>query len=293
MLAVVFIIGAVGSAGAKSSYEDSFISTYPSSATASFSCSICHTSVPSRNPYGAAYASAGRNFATIASQDSDGDGATNIVEINAGTNPGDPGSTPAPTPVVCTGYTYSAWSACGANGQQTRTVTANTPSGCSGTPSTAAVLTQACTPMSSGMMPMPTSQTMFSYGPTTDPVIGSTTEDTMPMGVGSVAMGGDMLTIHAELGQFQMPMDMYFALYAPLVDPFNLYLMNQEGDLQPASMGMSPWITGVTSIDEMPFGANIPTSMLPKGTYYLGLMATPAGSNMATYYFWMTNFIIQ
>jgi hypothetical protein len=147
--------------------------------------------------------------------------------------------------------------------------------------------------MSSGMMPMPTSQMMFLYDPTTDPAIGSAPEDSIPMGVGSVAVGGDMLTIHAEVGQFQMPMDIYFALYAPLVDPFNIYLMNQEGDLQPVSMGMSPWITDVTSIDEMPFGADIPTSMLPEGTYYLGLMAAPAGSNMETYYFWMTNFIIQ
>src|SRR5512143_188337 len=28
-----------------------------------------------------------------------------------------------PAPAACTGYTYSAWSACGSNGQQTRTVT--------------------------------------------------------------------------------------------------------------------------------------------------------------------------
>jgi hypothetical protein len=86
---------------------------------------------------------------------------------------------------------------------------------------------------------------------------------------------------------------MYFALYAPSVDPFNIYLLDQQGGLQPAWMGMTPWITAVTSIDEMPFGADIPTSMLQKGTYYLGLMASPAGSNMETYYFWMTNFVIQ
>jgi len=143
------------------------------------------------------------------------------------------------------------------------------------------------------VMPMPTSQMMFSSGPNTDPVIGSGPQDTMPIGVGSVAIGGDMLRIHALAGQFEMPMDMYFELYAPSIDPFNVYLLDQQGALQPASMGMSPWITGVTSIDEMPFGADILTSMLPKGTYYLGLMATPAGSNMATYYLWMSTFAIQ
>lgn len=149
---------------------------------------------------------------------------------------------------------------------------------------------------SSGMMsvmPMPTSQMMFTSGPTTDPLIGSGPQDTRPIGVGSVAMGGDMLTVHAEVGQFEMPMDMYFALYAPSVDPFNIYLLNQQGDLQPASMGMTPWMSGQTSIDQMPFGTGIPTSMLPMGTYSLGLMATPAGGNMTTYYLWMTNFVIQ
>ncbi|MFZ2198972.1 MAG: thrombospondin type 3 repeat-containing protein [Thermodesulfovibrionales bacterium] len=146
LLAVVFIIGAVGSAGAVSSYLSSFSSTYPSSATASFGCQICHVPAgpPSRNPYGTAYRNAGHNFTTIEPQDSDGDGATNIAEINAGTNPGDAGSKPAPA--ACTEYTYSEWSACDANGQQTRTVTGYTPPGCGGTPSTPAVLTQACTP---------------------------------------------------------------------------------------------------------------------------------------------------
>ena len=108
-----------------------------------------------------------------------------------------------------------------------------------------------------------------------------------------MAMGGDMLTVHAKVGQFPVPMDMYLELYAPSIDPFNIYLLNQSGDLQPVSMGMSPWMTGVTSVDAMPFGTDIPTSTLPKGTYYLGLMAAPAGTNMATYDLWITNFVIQ
>ena len=48
------------------------------------------------------------------------------------------GTTPPVTP--CT-YTYSTWGACQSNGTQVRTVTASTPSGCTGTP----VLTQTCT----------------------------------------------------------------------------------------------------------------------------------------------------
>lgn len=47
-------------------------------------------------------------------------------------------------PPACTGYTLSAWSDCGIDGQQTRTVIGTTPAGCTGTPSTQPVLTQIC-----------------------------------------------------------------------------------------------------------------------------------------------------
>lgn len=56
------------------------------------SCSLCHTgSIPSLNPYGAAYNSAGRSpaaLAAIESSDSDGDGFSNLVEITSLTFPG-------------------------------------------------------------------------------------------------------------------------------------------------------------------------------------------------------------
>ena len=77
-----------------------FNNKYPSS-TLVGNCSVCHTSPPTLNPYGAAYKSAGRNTAALTSiqgQDSDGDGASNLVEINAGTNPGNSSSTPPPPP---------------------------------------------------------------------------------------------------------------------------------------------------------------------------------------------------
>ncbi len=49
-------------------------------------CSLCHTSAPNLNPYGAAYKAAGRNpaaLAAIETLDSDGDGFTNLQEISA------------------------------------------------------------------------------------------------------------------------------------------------------------------------------------------------------------------
>jgi len=143
LLALVVMVGAVGDAFALSSYLSSFSATYPGSGSASFSCSLCHVAAgpPNRNPYGAAYASAGHNFKSIEAADSDVDGSSNIAEITAGTNPGDPGSKPAPTPSVCTSFTYSNWSACQSNNTQTRNVVSSLPAGCTGgTP----VTSQAC-----------------------------------------------------------------------------------------------------------------------------------------------------
>lgn len=62
-------------------------------------CDLCHTaSVPNLNPFGTAYKNNGRNiaaFGAIESLDSDGDGFTNIQEINALTFPGNAASKPA------------------------------------------------------------------------------------------------------------------------------------------------------------------------------------------------------
>jgi len=73
---------------------------YPNIVGSSLSnCTLCHTSVGSstRNSYGRAYGSNGHSFMAIANFDSDGDGFTNTVEINALTFPGNAQSRPAGT----------------------------------------------------------------------------------------------------------------------------------------------------------------------------------------------------
>jgi len=76
------------------------VAKYPIlSSSALNTCDLCHTaSVPNLNPFGAAYKANGRNDAALTSiegLDSDGDGFTNIQEINALTFPGNPASVPA------------------------------------------------------------------------------------------------------------------------------------------------------------------------------------------------------
>jgi len=88
---------------AKSNYLTAFVAAYPHTAASALnSCSVCHTSIPQLNSYGHDYQSHGRNFDAIELLDSDGDGYTNLEEIQALTFPGDansyPSTPPTPTP---------------------------------------------------------------------------------------------------------------------------------------------------------------------------------------------------
>ncbi|MDD5370418.1 MAG: hypothetical protein PHQ40_15150 [Anaerolineaceae bacterium] len=64
-------------------------------------CALCHTSqVPALNPYGAAYKSNGRDgtaFGAIENLDSDGDGFSNLQEIQALSFPGNAADVPHAT----------------------------------------------------------------------------------------------------------------------------------------------------------------------------------------------------
>lgn len=146
--------------------------------------------------------------------------------------------------------------------------------------------------MMGSYMMMPSGQMMFSFNPVVDPVIGTDASTTMPIGLGPVAVGGNMLSIHAAIGTFSAPVDMYFAIYAPAIDPMNVYLLHNDGSIEPTHMGMVPWKSGITAVDETLF-VDIPASMLPKGSYMFGLMTVPSGSDMSRYYLWTTQVQIQ
>ena len=96
-LAPFFIIGTFSLAHADSGYMGSFSSKYPASSLVS-NCGVCHTSIPSLNTYGSDFKKNKFNPATIESLDSDGDSFSNLIEINAGTYPGDATSHPTAPP---------------------------------------------------------------------------------------------------------------------------------------------------------------------------------------------------
>jgi hypothetical protein len=82
---------------ARPAYLEAFNQQYDIEDTKLDACLTCHNSPNgggSRNPYGVAYSENDRDFASIETMDSDGDGFTNLEEINALTFPGDPADYP-------------------------------------------------------------------------------------------------------------------------------------------------------------------------------------------------------
>ncbi len=93
--ALLVTAATVGLSYGNPGYLAAFNALYGTALTDKYSCQVCHTTPPALNPYGNDYLNSGHNFSAIEFLDSDGDGFTNIVEINAGTNPGDAASHPA------------------------------------------------------------------------------------------------------------------------------------------------------------------------------------------------------
>lgn len=365
LIAVLAILAfGVTSAHAVSSYLSNFESTYPVAAGSVIdTCSLCHASLSTyaRNVYGSAFASAGHSFTAIQAADSDGDGFSNLAEINAKTFPGDPNSHPAGTPspaacssftysswgtcqssgtqtrtvtlsspAGCTGgtpvtsqsctyvppvpgtctYTYSAWGACQSSGIQTRTVSSSTPAGCTGTPMTSQSCTPPVTPPTTGTMPLPKGQMAFTYDAVPSPVVSADPSKAKPIGVGSVATGGNTFDVNVNVGPFEGTVNITLSEYVSAYRLRTVYTMDSENRMRPASRDSGFWKTNVTGVNQHAFGP-IPVSTLRKGFYVLTLAVKPSGSrdgeedededsysgsnnnNNRNYYQWTTHFTIR
>ena len=145
--------------------------------------------------------------------------------------------------------------------------------------------------VSDSIIPVPTTQQTFSYDPVASPIKSIEPAQAKPIGVGSVAMGGNTLSLHISLDQFAGPVNIYFAVYSKAIDPNNYYLLKPDNTFQTHATGFIPWRANTTGpIDEALLG-DIPTSSLPPGIYDLYLLVSPSGSP-SNYYLWTTYFEI-
>jgi uncharacterized membrane protein len=119
-------------------------------------------------------------------------------------------------------------------------------------------------------------QPIVDYTPLATPVPTLDLALARPVAVGPVATGGPTLNVQV-FAQFPAPMDVYFAIFAPSVVP-TLFMVRPDNNIQPVSLGLVAWKSGVTAINnETPFGS-IPTSAFPVATYQLLMALAPTGT---------------
>jgi len=143
---------------------------------------------------------------------------------------------------------------------------------------------------SGNYMPSPVGQHSFQYPPSEFSLISIDPSQAKPIGVGCVATGENFINLHVGLGQFKEPIDIYFALYLPSLDP-NIYLLTSDNTLQLLDSGIVRWKENVSNAIDEYVVRDIPVSLLPSGVYYFGLLATPAGGSLdGSFYLWLTYF---
>jgi len=142
-------------------------------------------------------------------------------------------------------------------------------------------------------MALPESQLVFSPAPSSSPFLNADPASANPMGLGSVAMGGDMLDIQIGTVGFSGPADVYFAIFSPQALGTNeILLFTGTTFVALSQAGLVPWMANTTGpLDQDLFGA-IPVSALPSGVYTLFFAMTPAGSPLATFYLWSAAFTV-
>jgi len=137
-------------------------------------------------------------------------------------------------------------------------------------------------------LPVPSGHNIYSYLPVETAIINSGNPFLCkPFAVGDVV--GGTLSLQVKIPPFSGPVDIYLALYTPQADRENLYMITSNLSLQPLSMGFVPWRENTYGdIDETI--ADIDTSVLSPGIYYLYLVVTPTGS-IDSFYLWTTYFV--
>ncbi len=139
-----------------------------------------------------------------------------------------------------------------------------------------------------GTMPVPAGQHIFAADPpVVGPIIAATASEAKPIGIGDVAAGGSLFDIALALGRFAGPVDIYFALVAPAIDPANIFIFTPAGLSTVAAAGIVPWMEDKSDGMFLRLVENLPVEALPAGAYDFFLIVTPAGrSDFSAFYAW-------
>lgn len=145
-----------------------------------------------------------------------------------------------------------------------------------------------------GAMAVPTGQSWFIYDPVAFPVLNMSSDYALPVAFGDLISN---LNLQIALPGFFGPVDIYFAYYAPAVDPDNLcFITESSGTIVVPLYGFSldslnanlRFRSGLTQPLIWDTG-NISLQALPPGDYraYIGIMPH---DKLSDYYIWDTGF---
>jgi hypothetical protein len=136
---------------------------------------------------------------------------------------------------------------------------------------------------------IPTSQSAWYYSQVVNPVMQSNPASCKPFSVGNLSTGN--LSLYVGLCTFSSEVDVYLAIGFSN----ELFLIDGSDMLHPASelTVLPQWKTNNTAVIYKSLYGDIPTSLLPPGTYDLYLVVVPTGAtDFSHYYFWYTSFSI-
>lgn len=141
------------------------------------------------------------------------------------------------------------------------------------------VLSQAAEPM-----PLPVGQQFLMNCPTVFPQVAAAASSARPIGIGTVATGGDTFSLKIGLQEFTGPVDIYLAVNTSF-DANTLYFLKEDNSISNSAI---PWKSNITAAVDQPIG-EIPANSLPPGIYAFYLAVTPY-NDMNSYYIWTTSF---
>jgi hypothetical protein len=154
----------------------------------------------------------------------------------------------------------------------------------------------------SAVMPVPTSNLILPpYTGVTVPVLSDNPAIARPVGLGPVAVGGNILTVQIGLNQFSGPVDIYGAFILS-TNPTIVNVLKPGGGFNQITLtqvlvaiqtgivppGVSPWMSGVTGPISQTL-VNTSLSNIPSGGYSVYLLVTPTGT-FNDFYLWITAF---
>ncbi|MBF0537479.1 MAG: cytochrome c [Nitrospirae bacterium] len=144
-------------------------------------------------------------------------------------------------------------------------------------------------------MPVPMNQSVFYYPGVNLPVVSTVPATLKPIGISTLANGGNTVNVRIATGAFLGAVDMYFGVSAPALGS-EVLLLRADGTLQGASKGVFPWRTNTLgNINASLFG-DIAVSNLPEGSYTLYLLIVPSGGTAYAFdnhYLYVTDFAIS